>query len=215
MGTVSTDRAALIDLLDRANWELYREVARRSGGRIEEADGLVLVAGVHPSPVIVNVSFRIDPRLGPAEVLDRVQVFFDRAGHHASLMTAVHTDADLEAPAEAAGWRRLIELPGMIRYERLADRPMAGDVALRRVHPDWDLAAFRAVVMDGFADDEDEREMIAAAFAWPRSVGGPNTAARRIRRWGGRVGRHGHGVAGRGRRGMDLHGAPLQAPGAR
>ena len=50
-----------LELLDEANFALYRGMTLRSGGRVVEHDGLTLVIGLHSSPVVVNSIFRSRP----------------------------------------------------------------------------------------------------------------------------------------------------------
>jgi hypothetical protein len=50
-----------LELLDEANFALYRGITLRSGGRVVEHDGLTLVIGLHSSPVVVNSIFRSRP----------------------------------------------------------------------------------------------------------------------------------------------------------
>lgn len=163
---------------DEANRKLYIDLATRSGGSIDVTDGLTLVTGSHPSPVIANVAFRTAEERSPdpsARVLVLVARHFAGVGHGAALMTSEGRDADLEAMASVAGWRVIVELPVMVVDAPL---PVARDTFLaRRVHTGADLAAFREVLAEGFAEDDDERGMVRALFASPSSLAAPGVRA--------------------------------------
>lgn len=170
---------SLLHRVDRANWFVYTEVAARSGGDVRTDVGLVLITGVHPSPVIVNTAFRTqrDPGVPAPAILERVAGHFSAVGHGASLMTAEHNDRDLEEAASSAGWRAVITLPGMVVRTPLGRPSPPEEVSLRWVDPARDLGEFRRIVMEGFAENDDEREMVASVFAQPRSLEPPGVRA--------------------------------------
>jgi ribosomal protein S18 acetylase RimI-like enzyme len=161
---------------DAANQAAHEEIAERSGGRVETVGDFRLVIGVHPSWVIANVVF---PRVGAAgpiidaraqlrEVLDRYRA----TGNGVHLLTADHSDPVFDDAARAEGWELAFSAPGMIA-EQVEDPRSPGDAELTWVESADDLARFRRVERDGFADDEDERGMIDALFAEVRSVEPP------------------------------------------
>lgn len=162
----------------RANIEAHRELTRRSGGRIVEADGVCVVIGSHASPAVVNNAFRIDPRRPAADVLTAVDRIFRESGRRPELTTFEPWDADLETVAEAAGWNRMIDLPVMARTERLPVPALAPGADVRWLRADRadDLRAFREVLRDGFADDDDERAMVDVVFADEASLAPPAAA---------------------------------------
>ena len=163
---------------DEANRKLYIDLATRSGGSVDVTDGLTLVTGAHPSPVIANVAFGSAEERSPgssARVLELVARHFEGVGHGASLMTSDGRDADLEAAASVAGWRVIVDLPVMVVDVPL---PVARDALLARwVDTGADLAAFREVLAGGFAEDDDERGMVRALFASPSSLAAPGVRA--------------------------------------
>jgi GNAT superfamily N-acetyltransferase len=160
-----------IDLSDRANREFFCEVARRMpGGRIEQREGLLLIAGGHPSPVIVNTAYRLRPDLPPVHALERIRDFYRGVGHCFGLMAEPHRDPELFETAVAEGWREVIRVPAMLLDRPPAMPPLPVGAALRQARGDADRLAFREVVKAAFAEDDDERGMIEAAFALPRSI---------------------------------------------
>ncbi len=160
---------------DDANRRVYMEAATRSGGSVEEVDGLVLVTGTHPLPVIANVAFRVLEAATSADatdILGRVERHFSRVGHGASLMTSDAHDADLDAAAMRAGWHLATELPVMLLEARVPERSR-DDVSMSWVGTERDVRSFREVLASGFADDEDERGMVRAMFASPATLEPP------------------------------------------
>ncbi len=170
---------SLLHRIDRANWFLYAEVAARSGGDVRTDEGLVLITGAHPSPVIVNTAFRTqrDPGVPAPAILEQVAGHFRAVGHGVSLMTAEHIDRDLEEAASSTGWKAVITLPGMVVRSPLGRLSPPEEVSLQWVDPARDLDEFRRIVMEGFAENDDEREMVASVFAQPRSVEPPGVRA--------------------------------------
>ena len=160
---------------------LYRDVALRSGGTVEDADGIVLITGSHPSPVIANVGFR-PPASSAAssmiadQVIDRIGQHFARVRHGASLLTSKAHDADIEAAAERAGWQAVVQLPVMLADAPVGERPV-DDVSLGWVDPERDVGAFREVLANGFAEDDDERGMVRALFGPSTSLAPPGLRA--------------------------------------
>jgi len=164
-----------IDRIDRANRELFCEVARRtSGARIVERSGLLLIAGEHPSPVIVNTAYRLRSELSCQDALDQMRQFYGDLGHGFGLMVSEQRDADLEQVALRDGWMPVIELPAMVLDTPPHPVVLDAGATLRVADPLDDLAAFRSVLQAGFAEDSDEVEMVASAFAQPASIAGDN-----------------------------------------
>jgi predicted N-acetyltransferase YhbS len=172
----------LLDPIDGANQAVYTETARRSGGSVEAADGFVCVIGVHPSPIIANVAFR-PPSTNPADsrslgpLLGRIVERYRSIGHGVSLLSANHRDADIVEVISSLGWRSIIELPGMLLRSKPARPAPRPDVSVSWIDPTRDLPTFRDVLERGFADEDDEREMISAVFAKPASLARPGARA--------------------------------------
>ena len=166
----------VLDAADRANRAAYRAFAERSGGHVAERDGLTFVVGAHPSPIITNVAWRMDAAVAAADIPEAVTRFYAELDHVGSVMTAEHLDADIETLLVTLGWHS-IRLPGMVAPRRLAEEGAPADARLRWVRPDADLADFRRVVQAGFADSDEEREVVATVFGRPESLGGKSAAA--------------------------------------
>jgi GNAT superfamily N-acetyltransferase len=166
----------VLDAADRANRAAYRAFAERSGGHVEERDGLTLVVGAHPSPIIINTAWRSDAGVAAAGIPEAVTRFYAKIGHVGSVMTAQHLDADIEAILPTLGWRS-IRLPGMVAPRRIPDEASPEGTRLRWVGSAADLVDFRHVVQAGFADSDEEREVVETVFSKPESLGATSAGA--------------------------------------
>jgi len=92
-------RQELIQLCDLNFAEANRELSRRAGGAAHDEDGLLLYAGNHPLPVLVNAAFRTSSRLDAAGVLARADAFFGARGRGYTVLCRAHADDDLAAAA--------------------------------------------------------------------------------------------------------------------
>jgi len=139
-------RQELIQLCDLNFAEANRELSRRAGGAAHDEDGLLLYAGNHPLPVLVNAAFRTSSRLDAAGVLARADAFFGARGRGYTVLCRAHADDDLAAAAQAAGMLTSGNSPAMVLEERLPDAARPSDVVLRRVETEEDAAAFGQVM---------------------------------------------------------------------
>jgi hypothetical protein len=136
---------SLLELSD-LNWaEAFRELTRRAGGIVHDEGGLMLYAGPHPFPVMVNGVFRTGDDPSAADVLARAREFFGRHERGFSINVRGHADADLLAAVEHAGLTRIMDCPGMVLDHRLADAVPPAGVILRRVTTAADATAFGEV----------------------------------------------------------------------
>lgn len=115
--------------------------------------------------------------MAPTDLFARSQAFYRALGHRYSLLTADHTDADLKDAAAAAGWVMAIKLPAMVCRSAIPDRPLPAGVSIRPADPLVDIDAFRTVVREGFASDEDEIAAADAVFSSPAALAMPDTVA--------------------------------------
>ena len=135
-------------------------------------------------PIIANVVFRppVVNQIGSGssslgQTLARIVDRYRTLGLGVSLLSAEHRDADIVEAVSSGGWQPVIALPGMLLGARPA-RPEPGPgVSLAWVNPEHDLQTFQRLLRDGFADEDDERSMIAAVFAEPASLTPPGIRA--------------------------------------
>lgn len=140
-------RQELIELSDLNFAEASRELARRAGGTVHDEDGVLLFAGNHPLPVLVNGAFRTGPRAcDAASLLARADGFFGARGRGYSVLCRAHADDDLATAAAAAGLLQFGDSPAMVLEQRLPDATPSGGVTLRRVATDADARAFGEVM---------------------------------------------------------------------
>ncbi len=140
-----------IELSDLNLAEANREFSRRAGGVVHDEDGLVLFAGGHPLPVFCNAVMRTGGDLPAGEVLRRADAFFGARRRGYTLHVRAHADADLRAPASAAGLVAFGNSPAMVLGRRLADAVPPTGMTLRRVETDADAAVFAQVMGAAYA----------------------------------------------------------------
>jgi ribosomal protein S18 acetylase RimI-like enzyme len=140
-----------IELCDLSFAEANRELARRAGGAVHDEDGLLLFAGAHDLPVLVNAAFCTGASLPAADVLARADAFFGPRRRGYTVLVRAHADRELGHAVASAGFVAFGEPPAMVLAERLPDaRPQAG-VVLRRVESEADAAAFGSVMGEAYA----------------------------------------------------------------
>lgn len=140
----------LRELADLNYAEATREMTRRSGGAVLDEGGVMLAAGGHALPVLVNCAMRTDPRVAPDAVLARARRFFAPRRRGFSVVARAHLDGDLETACTAAGLATFGAAPGMVLTRRLADAVPPPGVRLRRVATAADAAAYAAVMDEAY-----------------------------------------------------------------
>jgi GNAT superfamily N-acetyltransferase len=161
-------------LADLNFFEMCRTITRNAGGRILEADGVLLWAGAHPSPAIINGLMRMKGGVPDSTtVLDLAARWFGELGHGYGLHTRVGIDDDLESHALEQGFFRLLELPVMVHDGPPPDLPAPDGYTLS---PVTDADGIRDLV-DAVSVPFELPDEIASAFARPESVLSPFVAA--------------------------------------
>ena len=159
------DDAALTVLSDLNFAESTRDLSRRSGGAVFDEDGLLLWAGAHDLPVIVNGVMRTDSRVPPADLLATARRFFAPRDRGFTVITRGAVDADLGPACEAAGLVQMGDMPGLVLDRRIPDASPPSGVVLRMVETDADAAAFAAVNGAAYATYGMPPETATAIFA--------------------------------------------------
>jgi hypothetical protein len=144
-------RRELIELSDLNFAESNRELARRAGGAVHDEDGLLLFAGGHWLPVLVNAAFPTSSALAPDEILRRADAFFGARRRGYSVLCRAHAGDAVAAAARAAGMDDRGNPPAMVLEQRLADAVPSAGIELRRVESDADAAAFGQVMGSAYA----------------------------------------------------------------
>ena len=168
------DHLALSDL----NYaEALREMSRRSAGAVHDEDGLLLFAGGHALPVLINGAMRTDTAVAPADVLARARAFFAARQRGFSIIVRAHADADLQEAAAAAGLLAYGAAPGMVLDHRLADAVPPGGVRLRRVASLADATEFASVMDAAYESLGMPRGVAAVQFARLEALVAPHIVA--------------------------------------
>ena len=135
--------------------EFGREQARWSdAGRVEEHEGVVLVAAGTTLPFLFNAAGRVDDDADAGSVITAADDFFGRLGRGYSVMVRdTPEDADLGAACEAAGLKPFGDAgsPEMVCRTRLADAEPPMGVELRWVTSPQEVADFTAVNSAAYA----------------------------------------------------------------
>jgi ribosomal protein S18 acetylase RimI-like enzyme len=140
---------SLVELSDLNYAEATRELTRRAGGVVHDEDGLMLFAGPHWLPVLVNGVLRTDPKIPAADVLARARDFFTPRKRGYSIVIHAHRDMDLRAAV--TDLTQMGDSPAMVLDHRLPDATPPANVALRRVATEADAKAFAAVMGAAYA----------------------------------------------------------------
>jgi hypothetical protein len=166
-----------VRLAQRCFADVLKEMARRCGGAALEESGLLLVAGTHPCPVLMNSVLRTGP-MDAHEVLRRAAAFFAERGHSYEVWTRTGVDNDLENAALAVGMRFAAELTGMVIHRNPELPDCGAGVELRRVEDSQGVRDFTDVAAEGFlGEGPGISELVRATFSDPQSLLADDTAA--------------------------------------
>ena len=140
-----------IALLSHADY--FRDASRRGrGGAVHDEDGLMLYAGPHPLPMLVNGAIRVEPGLGAAEVLDRARAFFAPRQRGFSVYALVGRDDDLIDAADEAGMASFGDpAPLMVLSGPLPPADSPTGVRIERATTPEHVADAAAVCADAYA----------------------------------------------------------------
>lgn len=165
------DDAVLADL----NFaEMCRVITRNAGGRLLEVDGLLLWAGAHPSPAIVNGLIRTAGERPTAdEVLDLAARWFEEIGHGYTLHVRAGRDDELERRASDRGFGYFLELPVMVHDGPIPEVILPQGFSVERVRH---LPGARDLV-EAVAEPFELPDEIASVFAREGSLSAPFTGA--------------------------------------
>ena len=148
---VKLDARTELALLSHVDY--FRDASRRApGGAVHEEDGLLLYAGPHSLPLLVNGAIRVEPGLGAVEVLDRARAFFGARQRGFSIYALVGRDDDLIGAADEAGMISFGEpAPLMVLTEPLAAADVPAGVRIERATTPEQIADAAAVCADAYA----------------------------------------------------------------
>jgi GNAT superfamily N-acetyltransferase len=161
-------RSTDLELYDEMTPAAFHLIGDRSGGSVEQRDGVVLMRGPHPDCILFNAACRIDRSRSPGDVLRLVRDHYEPEGFRFMLWTYAHHDEDLEAAAAKERWSRE-DQPIMVTHDYVGRPSIEPGVALRSVETAVDRQSFGSIVGATFAEDEAEadayrRSMLASGL---------------------------------------------------
>jgi hypothetical protein len=125
---------------------------RATGGIVHDEGGVILLAGPHSLPVLINGVARLDPALDPTDVLDRARAFFTQHKRGYTVFALAGRDDDLIAAAEAAGCIAFGDPSPLMAIE---EPPAAVDtpdgMRIERVTTEEQVAALVDICADAYA----------------------------------------------------------------
>jgi len=167
-----TANGELIQSLDRADEAFFVDATKRTpGAQLLRQEGLLLAIGTVPAPTIVNTILPVDPVIDP-DAMDRALMPYREVGHGVGIWTRDHLDAELTEAMLARSYRQLIGLPGMVLRERPAPEPAPDGIAIRPVETEDDLHRWLEANLEGFAEDDSDREAMRSAFPTVHGMAG-------------------------------------------
>jgi ribosomal protein S18 acetylase RimI-like enzyme len=168
----------LIGLADLNFWESYRDMTRRTRrGAIREENGLLLHAGGHASPVVVNGVKRTYANLPPEDILTEAERFFRERGHGYTINIRLHADQDMEEAVANAGYTLALELPVMVIDHRLAEKDEKDSLSVAQIDSEKQIADFILVTSEAFEVYPGLQGLAQSVFNEPRSLLAPHIAA--------------------------------------
>jgi hypothetical protein len=173
---VDFDAATELALLSHVDY--FRDASRRGrGGAVHEEDGLLLYAGPHHLPVLVNGAIRVEPGLRAGEVLDRSRAFFEARKRGFSVYGLVGRDDDLLAAADDAGMISFGDpAPLMVLTGPLSPADSPPGVRIERATTPQQIADAAAVCADAYALYRMPAD-VASACVVPATMLAPHIAA--------------------------------------
>ena len=144
--------------------EALREQTRSCAGEIVEQDGLLLMRGTHPHPIL-NSAIRLDPARAATDAVDMAEEFFDAADGGFTFLSLCGTDnEDLAAELKRRDYFILASPPAMICDSRIADSQLPGSLTITPARDERSLRDFRLVSAAAWATYEIPPEVPAVLF---------------------------------------------------
>ncbi|MEM8806072.1 MAG: hypothetical protein AAGF01_08605 [Cyanobacteria bacterium P01_G01_bin.38] len=154
--------------------EAYREFGRwQRSSQLVEKDGLLLMAGTTPFPLLMNYVVRIDPQIPAPAVIDRAKHFFSALGRSFTIVSCGQVDHDLDAAAEEAGMQPIIAAPWMGLESKVAEPQLPANVEIKRVTDEPGILDARRVNADAFESLDFPRAETEAIFGVPSRLLSP------------------------------------------
>lgn len=161
-------REDFLDLGHRNLAAFYRESALWGRtGAVHEEGGVLCYASATRFPAILNGVMRTDNGTPPEDVLDRADEFFGLRGRGYSVWARSGIDDDLAEAAEARDFAEMRQTPEMVVRERLPDRLLPAEAALRPVASVAEVAAFAELNGEAYAVYGMQPKAVTDSFSAP------------------------------------------------
>lgn len=171
------NRDELILLADLNYIEAMRDQTRACAGTIIEEEGLCMMLGPAPHPIL-NVLVRLDERATGAECIEEARGLFEARRHGFTLILRNSADdSDMREAAVEAGLVPLQSPPEMIISERLEAAELADDVVVRVVSDAAGVADFAGVAADAWTTYGISPEVTQRTFASGKFCKAPHVRA--------------------------------------
>jgi len=153
-----------IVLADLNYVEAMRDQTRCAGGTIVEEEGVVMMLGPGPHPILNN-AVRMDESTDAGDCIELLTDYYGAYRHgYTLILRNANDDSDLKAFAKDAGMVPLMSPPEMVCTSRLPGADLPAGVEIRRVRDAEDLADFRDVAEDAWSTYGIPAEVTRAIF---------------------------------------------------
>jgi len=143
---------------------------RARGGSIRKESGLLLHAGDHPSPAVINGVKRTYSSMPTEDILAKAETFFSERGHGYTINIRMHADQDHEEAVVNAGFTLALELPVMVIEDRLPENYLKGDPLVKHVDTKKQMRDFILVVSEAFETYPGMQGLVQSVFNEPHSL---------------------------------------------
>jgi hypothetical protein len=172
-----TNDRELLQLADLNYIEAIRDQTRGCGGEIVERDGVLLMTGPGPHPILNNAA-RTDPEADADACMAAIAAHYEARRYGFSLVLLNGQDEEaLHAAATRAGMAPLLSPPEMVLRAPLPAKPLAAGVTLAPVTDEKGLADFRAVAEDAWSTYGIPFEVTHSIFASKKLLSLPHVRA--------------------------------------
>lgn len=162
---MTMDRAELILLADLNYIEAMRDQTRGCEGTIIEEEGVCMMLGPAPHPVL-NVLVRLDDRCSGDECVEQAMGLFEASRHGFTVILRNSVDdSDVREAAIAAGLVPLLSPTEMVVHERVDAPDLGDDVVIRVVADPAGVADFANVAADAWTTYGMSPEVTRQTFA--------------------------------------------------
>jgi hypothetical protein len=165
-----------LELAFLSNLEYFRELTRRSRGKVVDEGGVTCFASPHPMPFLVSGAFRTDPSTAPADVLARAEEFFAPMGRRIPVSALAGRDDDVIAVALDAGFTASDPGPLQVLSRRRLDENVI-DVEFRTVTDAAGVSDYATVCGEAHASYGFPDDLFPTLFARPTTILAPHLHA--------------------------------------